>query len=54
MPVGGHNRSPLVEIGLTDLPKFGCAMAIHKYIDHRSISLVILTFVSNFDEMFSA
>ena len=25
--VGGHNLSPLVEIGLTDLPKSGCAMA---------------------------
>ena len=24
---GGHNLSPLVEIGLTDLPKSGCAMA---------------------------
>ena len=23
----GHNLSPLVEIGLTDLPNFGCAMA---------------------------
>ena len=28
MPVfGGHNLSPLVEIGLTDLPKSGGAMA---------------------------
>ena len=29
MPVlyGGHNQPPLVEIGLTDLPKFGGAMA---------------------------
>ena len=29
MPVlfGGHNLPPLVEIGLTDLPKFGGAMA---------------------------
>ena len=25
--LGGHNLSPLVEIGLTDLPKSGCAMA---------------------------
>ena len=24
---GGHNLPPLVEIGLTDLPKFGGAMA---------------------------
>ena len=24
---GGHNLSPLVEIGLTDLPKYGGAMA---------------------------
>ena len=24
---GGHNMPPLVEIGLTDLPKSGCAMA---------------------------
>ena len=29
MPVlfGGHNQPPLVEIGLTDLPKSGVAMA---------------------------
>ena len=27
VPVGGDNLSPLVEIGLTDLPKSGCAMA---------------------------
>ena len=29
MPVlhDGHNKSPLVEIGLNDLPKFGGAMA---------------------------
>ena len=25
---GGHNRPPLVEIGLTDLPKSGGAMAL--------------------------
>ena len=25
--VGGHNLLPLVEIGLTDLPKSGCAKA---------------------------
>ena len=25
--LGGENVSPLVEIGLTDLPKSGCAMA---------------------------
>ena len=25
--LGGHNLPPLVEIGLTDLPKFGGAMA---------------------------
>jgi hypothetical protein len=25
--LGGHNLSPLVEIGLTDLPKSGCTMA---------------------------
>ena len=25
---GGHNLPPLVEIGLTDLPKFGGAMAL--------------------------
>ena len=24
---GGHNLPPLVDIGLTDLPKSGCAMA---------------------------
>ena len=24
---GGHNLPPLIEIGLTDLPKFGGAMA---------------------------
>ena len=24
---GGHNLSPLVEIGLTEQPKSGCAMA---------------------------
>ena len=26
-PLGGHNQSLLVEIGLNDLPKSGCAMA---------------------------
>ena len=51
MPVlfGGHNLSPLVEIGLTDLPKSGGAMAppappgttgLLMYIEHTNAQVI--------------